>query len=281
MSTPQDDRFIGTAELPPYRAMLVVDMKNFSGNPSRYQPRLKELMPEIMRSAFARCGLASVWGEVTFQDTTGDGYCVGLPTSRLPFLLMPYLGALQAELADRNRLLPRGGHDAIRLRVSVSVGPVTDSGEGVLRDGVGDSRIELHRLLDSTPVRTLLENASDVTCVAAIVSGRVFEDAVLSRYADDDPSLYVEVEASEKTYQGTAYLRVPQPSGRLLEEGFRGFGTSADGRDASRPSQRYDAGRQRGAEILGNVGAIVNEPSGPVHTGAGNQYIGGTGSDGR
>lgn len=295
MSTPQDDRFTGVAELPPYKALLVVDLKNYSGNPSRYQPQLKDLVPEIMRSAFDRCGLAAIWSQASFPDTTGDGYCIGLPPTTLPFLLNPYLEALQEELEERNRRLPRVGPEPMRLRVSLHVGPVTDSGADELSDGAGAPRIELHRLLDSDPVRGLLSRSADVTCVAAIVSDRVYEDAVRSGYADEDPALYVDVPVTVKTYQGRAYLRVPKPSGGLLTQGFREADRSTDaiaqaGDDtdekpgSSGPHVQDNSRHRRGGvgTIAGNVGSVVTDPTGPVHTGTGHLYFskpGGHGDD--
>jgi len=265
--------------------MLVVDMKDYSGTTSRNQANLNVLIPEILESAFDRAGLASVWAEISFRDSTGDGYAIGLPAERLPFLLNPFLGALQDELAERSRPLSAAGYPSIRMRVSVSIGPVTDSGANGVGDGAGAARVELHRLLDSEPVRDLLTNSAEVTKVAAIVSARAYDDAVVGGYTQEDSGLYVEVAAEVKTYQGRAYLRVPVPSGDLLK---RGFGSSASetaakekepDRRAEQPapvtSQANDHSQHRrggiGA-IGGNVHSIVTDPTGPVHTGTGHQY---------
>lgn len=221
MSThPQGPRG-NVAELPPYRALLVVDMKDFSGNPGRDHAQLTADIPEILRQTFIRCGLGELWSEVRFSGSTGDGYFFGFRSSVLPFLLNPFLSALQDELDYRKRVRPVTGQDRpVRMRVSVNVGPMTDSGENRISDGSGESRIETHRLLDSTPVRDLLARSNATTSVAAIVSSRAFEDAVLTGFADDDPGLYVAAPVQVKSYQGRAYLRVPRPSGDLLAHGF-------------------------------------------------------------
>jgi hypothetical protein len=287
MSTPQDSGFAGVGDLPPYRSMLVVDMKDYSGTTSRQQAQLNGMIPEILESAFARCGLGAIWDEATFPSHSGDGYAIGLPSRRLPFLLNPYLDALQNELTDRSRLLAAAGFEPIRMRVSVAVGPVTDSGFNTVSDGAGAARVELHRLLDSEPVRDLLKRCGESTLVAAIVSARAFEDAVASGYSDEDPALYVEAPVQVKRYQGAAYLRVPLPSGDLLASGFRkpDDATSVAGSGSAEqvptaPVQPaiqqndYSTNRRGGiGSISGSGHSIVTDPTGPTHTGTGGQYV--------
>lgn len=265
MSTPMDPRYSGASALPPYRALLVVDMKDYSGNPSRYQTELTRLIPEILQAAFERAGLARVWSSKTAHSTTGDGYALVLPPELLPHLLNPYLSALQEELEHRNRSRPYGWNGPIRFRVSINVGPVVDSGENLLGDGSGAERVTLHRLLDSDPVRHLL-NGSDpeVTQVAAIVSRRVYEDAVLSRLADEPESLYVEAGVEVKTYQGQAYLRVPKPSAGLLINGFLKATPS--------PNPEPPAPASASASAWGGIGQQINGATGPINTGSGAQY---------
>lgn len=60
-------------ELPPYRAILVVDVKDFSGRESRYHEKITREIPLIMENAFVRCGPADLWGK-GIGGTTGDGY---------------------------------------------------------------------------------------------------------------------------------------------------------------------------------------------------------------
>jgi hypothetical protein len=174
------------------------------------------------------------------------------------------------------------------MRVSVTVGPVTDSGLGLVSDGAGTTRVELHRLLDSEPVRDLLKRSGEATRVAAIVSSRAFEDAVVGGFTDEDPDLYVEAPVTVKKYQGLAYLRVPLPSGDLLRSGFRRAETESnaeasqlqpgDHRPQQKPSVQANdhSHNRRGGigNITGNVHSIVTDPTGPTHTGTGHQYLG-------
>ncbi|MEU0468324.1 hypothetical protein ABZ215_30340 [Amycolatopsis sp. NPDC006131] len=248
--------------LPPYRALLVVDIKNFSGRRGRFHAELTEAVPEILEQAFQRAGLSGLWQEHRYRSTTGDGYVAGFRAEMLPFLLNPFLPALQEELEYRNTVGWRpAGEEPLRMRVSVNVGPMTDSGRGI-SDGSGESRVENHRLLDSEPVRDLLSRSGKPTCVAAIVSERAFADAVATGYTGEDEALYVRVPVSQKTYRGAAYLRVPKPSGDLLDRGFRNEVEAAEDPDG-RPETATNS-------------TVIHHASGPLHSGSGNQFNGET-----
>ncbi|MCS7476109.1 hypothetical protein ACFFQW_08925 [Umezawaea endophytica] len=242
--------------LPPYRALLIVDVKDFSAVPGAHHAELTEAIPEILRQTFRRGGLERLWNDVKFEATTGDGYVLGFAAKNLPFLLHPFLPALQDELDYRAAVEAVSGQpQALRMRVSVNVGPMTDSGAKRLGDGSGDARIENHRLLDSRPVRELLERSGPSTRVGAIVSSRAFDDAVASGFTDDDRNEYVPVDVEVKSYRGSAYVRVPKPTGDLLKNGFA----------PALPAPPRPEPRTGGIErISGGVGNVFNHPTGPI-----------------
>ncbi|WP_406692527.1 hypothetical protein REH65_12305 [Saccharopolyspora sp. ID03-671] len=226
--------------------MLVADVKDFSGTKSRYHSEITCEIPRILENAFARCGHGYL-GDAGFGGPSGgDGYCRVLDPGYLPYLVNPFLQALQDELTEQNNMLPRA-YGNLRMRVSLSVGPVTDSGKELLGDGNGATRIEAHRILDSEPVRDILDRSSDVTRVAAIVSQRVYEDAVLAGYTAEEVEEYVEVTAKVKTFNSHAYLRVPKPSGRLLREGF------LTGKPASAEVGEGEVSRTRSPEVAPRI----------------------------
>ena len=279
-------------QLPPYRALLIVDVKEFSARPGRYHQELTAAIPRILQQAFARCGLADLYEDAQFHGTTGDGYFLGFRPAVLPYLINPFLAALQDELDYRATVKSVSGPEQdLRMRVSVNVGPMEDAGHNAINDGSGDARIENHRLLDSEPVRELLSRSGPVTRVAAIVSARAFEDAVVTGYADEAADLFVRVPVTVKNYQGEAYLRVPKPSGDLLNNGFQpSVDTEDDVRGTTGGTRTItvtnsvgnvtgsvmQAHRMDNLNIYGGIGhvagSVVQSPSGPVHTGSGNQY---------
>ncbi|MEV6232855.1 hypothetical protein AB0L88_33820 [Saccharopolyspora shandongensis] len=275
------------AELPPYRALVVVDVKNFSGEKGRDHEWITRQIPVILEHALVRCGLGELRRQVRFEGTTGDGYFLGFEPKYLPFLLNPFLPELQAELEYQNAVNPVSDRQKLRMRVSLTVGPMTDSGQNGISDGSGDTRIEAHRMIDAEPVRDMLTRSNDTTCVAAIISQRVYEDAVVSGYAADAPDLYVPVAVEVKTYRGTAYLRVPKPSGDLLSRGFtppeppvvdswggtaEDSGRMSDGGPSGVLEQRFVKSTVGIGNVQGNVGTAINGDNLSMHTGSGDQF---------
>ncbi|GAA0539009.1 hypothetical protein GCM10011581_06110 [Saccharopolyspora subtropica] len=269
-------------ELPPYRALLVVDVKNFSGEKGRDHARITRHIPVILEQALIRCGLGELRERVRFEGSTGDGYFWGFDPAFLPFLLNPFLAALQDELEYQNKVNLGSDRQYLRMRVSINVGPMTDSGGNDISDGSGDARIETHRLLDSKPVRDMLTRSTSTTCVAAIISRRVYEDAIVSGYAADAPELYVPVDVEVKTYCGTAYLRVPKPSGDLLASGFTppepaGTGPSAEADDVEGSGSGVQQQESRSSivgitHVQGGVGTAITGHQPQVHVGRGDQF---------
>jgi hypothetical protein len=263
-------------QLPPYCAILVVDVTDFSGRRGRDHAALTDAIPGILRQAFRRAGLTEMWSETVFGMSTGDGYVMGLRSALLPFLINPFLPALQEELAYHNSVAVQS--QPLRMRVTIHVGPVTSTGAELLSEGSGAARVEAARLIDSQPVRDLLSRCGPVTCVAAIVSARAFEDAVLSGYAADDPSMYVPAPVAVKSFQGTAYLRVPAPSGDLLASGFRSEGAEIAVVPEPATAVKHGDGssfRIGGTgDISGSHNTTITDPRGPVNTGSGTQYGG-------
>lgn len=258
-------------KLPPYRALLVVDVKDFSGRPGRYHDQITEQIPNVLQNALIRCGHSKLRDKVRFHTSTGDGYCLGFNPRYLPFLLNPFLPELQKELEYNNATSRQD--QQMRMRVSITVGPMTDTGCNTISDGSGDARVEAHRMIDAEPVRQLLSRSGAATCVAAIVSERVYQDAVLGGFTGEDPSLYVPVDVEVKTYRGKAYVRVPKPSGDLLTSGFH-LGEAAERVVEPSPEPERTEPEKSGApspRVGINIGSMDN-PRGPVVIGEKNKF---------
>ncbi|WP_051386049.1 hypothetical protein [Actinokineospora inagensis] len=198
-------------ELPPYRAIVVVDVKDFAGRHGRDHAALTRAVPVLLRRAMDNCGLGREWTRAAVSTSTGDGWVLAVRSGLLPRLLNPLLPALQDVLAAHSG-------DPVRLRATVHVGPLT--GGTSIAAGSGAARVQAHRLVDAEPVRALLARSGPATRLAAVVSERAYTDAVLSGYSGDAPELYVPVPVQVKSFTETAYLRVPVPSGMLLTHGF-------------------------------------------------------------
>lgn len=133
----------------------------------------------------------------------------------MPFVIHPWLHTLQETLEEFN--LHTSGTVGMRLRVGLNIGPLSDRGRDF--DGNGTARNDTHRLLDSRPVKDALATSrASVTHVAAILSDRCYQDAVLGGYAGRHPDRFIEVSATVegKPFEQRAWLFVPSPSGDLL-----------------------------------------------------------------
>ncbi|GKQ38521.1 hypothetical protein [Streptomyces sp. A012304] len=277
MSAPVPVPHVESRPLPPYRALFAVDAKDFTGLPAVQHAAVSQLIPELVDQALERAGLRQLRDAKRFPANTGDGVVFGFDPALLPFVLWPFLGVLDDLLGAYNRqsVGPR-----IRLRASVHVGPLPDSGRP--GDGNGTARNDTHRLLDSRPVKAILAAASEeVTHLAAVVSQRVYEDVVLGGYTGLHPDRCVEVPATVdgKDFAQRAWLYVPSPSGNLVQAGVRPREESPaqEPEAVPRPGGGHQGNTQHvgeGAAVMGNVGRDITFGGTTTYHGT-NQHWGG------
>ncbi|MER7755310.1 hypothetical protein [Kitasatospora sp. NPDC097643] len=213
--------FSRSRELPPYRGIVAVDAKDFTGHPAIEHGTISQAVPHVLQRSFERADLAEVWHDRRFPASTGDGYVFGFDPAWMPFLIHPWLHTLQEVLTEFN--VHSIGTVRIRLRVSLHIGPLPDSGEEF--DGNGTPRNDTHRLLDSRPVKAMLAASNEsITQVAAILSDRCYQDAVVSGYTGRHPDHFIEVPATVegKRFDQRAWLYVPVPSGNLYDRRILG-----------------------------------------------------------
>ncbi|WP_211351710.1 hypothetical protein [Haloactinospora alba] len=204
--------------MPSYHAVLAVDTEKYTRTSSHHQQILSSTLRRVLARAFERSGLDHIWREARFPQSTGDGYLVGVPPEHLPSLIHPLLDNLQFELEETQSEL--ASHDRelrLRLRASLELGPLPDSGGTGPVDGIGQAMNDTHRLLDSARLRQALDQSHpDITLLTAMLSRRVYEDAVLGGYVGVNELLFqpVHVHTPEKEYEAEGYLYVPRPSER-------------------------------------------------------------------
>lgn len=209
-------------ELPPYRAVLVVDTMRFGSGDDPTQYAMADTMMEIISRAFERAGLAEVWDEAVHSYGTGDGMAMGFDTKYLPFVIGTFFDALQDELADRDRRF-RAHHRnrRMRMRAALHVGPVRKKPDGEAAGITGQTVVTTHRMVDTQPLREALERSDeDITFLAAALSERVYQDVVAAGYSSVTTSRVVDRSTEIKEFAGRLYLYVPKPSGGLLDNGI-------------------------------------------------------------
>ena len=241
--------------LPSYRGILAVDTERFSGNPSSRQPDLSAAIQESLRAAFGHCGMPELWERRRFPQSTGDGYLLGVYSEMVPFLVHPFLDSLHEVLLAKDaslRSIDRGLR--LRLRVSINIGPVPDSGDE-LRDRIGTPMNTTFRLLDCKALKDVLKRANpDIALLAAIISHRVFDDVVRGGYA---PSLHpdrfdpVTAEVPGKDFAEAAWIYVPRPSRSTTEASRSAVAPTADAPAPGRPERIYrNVGQQINADQI-------------------------------
>ncbi|AHH95261.1 hypothetical protein [Kutzneria albida] len=255
------------AELPPYRAVLVVDTKEFGSNSDPGQQRLAEIIPDVLARAFERAGLGNVWSQALFPHNTGDGFGIGFPTRHLPAVVSKVLDTLQDILAERHRQL-RGHGLRLRMRASLNVGPVREPDPDGMTAVVGNTVITTHRLLDAAPVRALLTRSDpDQTFLSVALSQRVFEDVVASGYSTLPLSRVVPTPVQVKEFTGTVYLYVPNPSGELLDRGLGDHQQDAVTAEQVGPPRRRGGVTNIMTGTHGGTAIQVGHLHGGLHTG--------------
>jgi hypothetical protein len=209
-----------TRDLADYHAIIAADIKDFTSNTDTGNWLLARRLPQILKEAFSRSGLD--FSRVRFPGQIGDEYVAGLDYHKLPYLIHPLLDSLQDVLAELDAG-DRGRGPRMRLRASIHIGPLPGEDDPDGPAGIGKAMNDLHRLLDCGPVRDALHNTDpDTTFVAAVISQRAYEDALLTGACTLRPSLLTEIPVHVKQFSSTAWLYVPQPSGQALHRAFTG-----------------------------------------------------------
>jgi hypothetical protein len=256
-------------ELPPYRAVLVVDTKEFGSNSDVGQTALVQAIPEAVAVAFERAGLGHVWKEALFPHSTGDGLGIGFDTRYLPAVVTRFFDELEKVLAENDaRMRSFSRHTRLRMRASLNVGPVLETDRGSEDAAVGNTVIATHRLVDAAPVRDLLLRSDpDHTFLAVALSQRVFEDVLASGYATLPPSRVVPRQVQVKEFVSTVYLYVPNPSGDLLRDGFGDGEQYQEALEAVKPVPEPAAGDVISNSIGGGTFSGTTIQVGKVHGG--------------
>ncbi|MFJ7274671.1 hypothetical protein [Kitasatospora sp. NPDC098663] len=200
--------------LPPLSGLLCVDLKGFTKLPGAVHAPVSAYLEEIVDAALTAAGLDELRTAKQFPVNSGDGTMFGFDPTLLGYVIHPFLNCLDEVLAKHNA---DSGRVRLRMRASVHSGHVAP--EGVPGEGNGPARNELHRLLDSQEVKAVLTRASaETTHLVAIVSDRVYEDAVLSRHTGLHPDRFRRILATvpDKEFARRAWLYIPTPSGNLL-----------------------------------------------------------------
>ena len=195
----------------PYRAVLAVDARNFSGLDSRGMQQVNAEIPPVLAQALSASNVSAHWERRMFGQHTGDGYVAGMDPEVLPALVGCFPDALRAVLARRSIETP--ALPPLQLRVSIHVGPLPNSGLGV-------PMVHTHRLLDDDALRAVLNRANpEITNTVMIISQRVYEVVFESGCVNGDvlPSQFTRHLAKVKKFRQPAWIHIPGFDWRLAD----------------------------------------------------------------
>lgn len=250
-------------DIPEYRALVALDMKGYSSTPDHGMQGLREDFDDIVASAVAESGLGSEWTFHGPERDRGDGCIAVMPVRKMWRLIDPFPENLDRALARYDRVR-RAITAAIRVRMSVHVGPVNDS---VRCDAIND----VCRLLDSSAARDAVAKAEELdSYVALVVSDPVFRVVVRSQRAPrlrQRDFLPARAEVPRK-YSEIAWVHVPRRSPADLSAGAAAPAEEKEATPASAgtdeappvpgPATPDPAAGTAGTSTVGKAGAVIH-----------------------
>ncbi|MEU9368262.1 hypothetical protein AB0D71_26990 [Streptomyces avermitilis] len=193
-------------ELPPGRRhlCLAVDIEKYSARGNADMIRLQRALLRVMRAA---CAGAAVDWYACGRQAQGDGYLLVLPpdtddTRVVPRLLDGLAEALAAVNREQYGSIDSRSHVRTRMRAAFHHGIVHEGDSGY----AGSAVVELFRMLDSDPLRTLLADDQSTDLVVAF-SDRTYQDLVVHGYKGLSPAGFVRTEVRVKQFAGVAWIR--------------------------------------------------------------------------
>lgn len=202
--------------VPSFHALLTVDAEGYSRHRDAELPGLHTEIRHAVEVACEQSDLRDTWRGVRVLQSTGDGLLAILPPDAAAPLISPFADRLQDALAESAPQLRAKGL-SLRLRAALHVGLVDD--EHPVTAGISTATIDVSRLLDCEPLRAALRDSDpNVTFAAMIVSAEAFDIFVRGGQTSLEPSRFTQVRAKVKQFNRRAYLYVPVPSRRALDE---------------------------------------------------------------
>ncbi|MFF8195582.1 hypothetical protein ACF05L_33015 [Streptomyces bobili] len=240
-------------------SILVVDIERFGRRANPVQLWLRERLYEIVGKAFSESGIDAESGPK--PSDRGDGFFWLLSGTDRTVLTGRFVDVLDQKLRAHARTSNEEG--ALRLRVALHQGDVTDDGPG----WVGEELNTACRLVDIEPLRTALASGPRAG-LALAVSGEWHRQVVRHEDSSVASDTFRCVPFEAKEIQGAhAWIRVPgydaPPgiSGTRAEGASRGAATGRDGGTtrADGGATHGDGGSTRGAGGRGEGAARAGQ----------------------
>ncbi|HET6503826.1 MAG TPA: hypothetical protein VFG87_24010 [Amycolatopsis sp.] len=197
--------------MPETRVLLGVDVIGSAGNPGHQYNALWRALDRMLGTALNECGIPN--DELLDWEPGGDGVLYTLPSRRLGTALdlTEHLDRLAA--AHNRKHKPD-----LRLRIAVELGAVGDE-PGYYAPKVWQQRLLNARAFKELMKHCLRERPEGSVNTGLIVSAPAFREVFSGDYTRTvQRHDFAEIEASEKEFAETAWVRVPGLDSRTLKE---------------------------------------------------------------
>ncbi|MFC5181294.1 hypothetical protein [Actinomadura harenae] len=193
-----------------YRLLLAVDIQGYSRLTARRQLAAQHDLATVLDKAAAAAGLSrSDW----IEQVGGDGELATLPAGTSPAVVAgDFVVGFEAALREVNaardtggRLDPARGGWRLRVRLALHHGTLYPGPFGP----AGDAPVVVQRLLDSMPLRRLLDDPR--RDLAVVVSEAMFADVVRTGFSSLPESAFepVRITAKGSVFRGHLLTRPP------------------------------------------------------------------------
>ncbi|MEU4113436.1 hypothetical protein AB0F71_02915 [Kitasatospora sp. NPDC028055] len=243
------------------RLCLAADIEQYSRFDTQDQWAAQAQLARVLRVAAERSGLDHrKWSTQPQGDLE---FAVLPPRTPEPLVLGEYVTHLAAELGAYNAT--RRPAERMRLRLAIDTGVAATAALGFS----GPAPIAVARYLNAPEVKQLLA-AEGAANLAVVISDRLYQDVVRSRFHGLDPDQYRRIHVQQKGFAGYGWVRLPGVDPQDVREPWPG--TPEDGprppaRAAEREQPSFVQHGVHGTAIQGVIhGSVVQ---GAVPDGAG------------
>ncbi|WP_329565532.1 hypothetical protein [Kitasatospora sp. NBC_01266] len=244
------------------RLCLAADIEQYSRFDTPDQRAAQAQLARVLRTAAERSGLDH--GKWSTQPQGDLEFAVLPPGTPDQLVLGEYVTHLAAELAGYNAT--RRPAERMRLRLAIDTGVVATAALGF----AGPAPIAVARYLNAPEVKQALAAAGSAS-LAVVVSDRLYQDVVRSRFYGLDPEQYRRIHVQQKGFAGYGWVRLPgvdPQDGREPWPGAPDDGPRSPARVAEREQPSFV---QHGVHGTGIQAAVIHGPiiHGAVPGGAG------------
>ncbi|MGW2983443.1 hypothetical protein [Streptomyces goshikiensis] len=182
------------------RLCLAADIEQYSRLDTPDQRAAQAQLARVLRAAAERSGLDH--GKWSTQPQGDMEFAVLPPGTSEQLVLGEYVTHLTAELGGYNAT--RRPAERMRLRLAIETGVAATAALGFS----GPAPIAVARYLNAPEVKRALAAAGSAS-LAVVISDRLYQDVVRSRFHGHDPEQYRRIHVQQKGFAGYGWVRLP------------------------------------------------------------------------